>query len=443
MRAKSLRLLLLASASISLWAQQSSTMDQVLERLSRLEQENASLRQEVRQLRGDLDVLRGPVPAEVQKLDERLTIQERRVDEQAQTKVEAAQKFPVRLTGTLIANLFRNGPNANGQDTPLFSARAPGRRTAGLTFRQSIIGMEFRGPTVLWGGKIGARIFTDLYESSIEPNYSPLRLRTAVFEVAWKNRTLSLGLEKPLIATLDPNTFSYSGISPLTGSGNLWKWQPQFRFEQRYKYGDFDTTATVALVQTTEDTGVDGGLGLNYERRRPGIQGRLAVMRHFDPDRRVEFAPAFHFSSSHIGGRSVSSSLFAVDWFANPFRHLEFTGTFFVGKNVSHFGATRQSFVVSPGGSIYPVHAVGGWGQVSVPFTNRLSWNVIGGTHDDRNRDVVFGGIAANRSGVTNIMYRLGPNVIVSLEGMQIRTYYLGTGRTKNNRYDLSVAYTF
>jgi hypothetical protein len=47
--------------------------------------------------------------------------------------------------------LRRNGPNANGQDTPLLAARSPGRSTAGMTFRQSIIGLEFQGPSTTSG----------------------------------------------------------------------------------------------------------------------------------------------------------------------------------------------------------------------------------------------------------------------------------------------------
>ena len=40
-------------------------------------------------------------------------------------------------------------------------------------------------------------------------------------------------------------------------------------------------------------------------------------------------------------------------------------------------------------------------------------------------------------------MYRIAPNVFMSLEAGQIRTTYLGIGNRVNNHYDLAVAYSF
>jgi hypothetical protein len=40
-------------------------------------------------------------------------------------------------------------------------------------------------------------------------------------------------------------------------------------------------------------------------------------------------------------------------------------------------------------------------------------------------------------------MYRLAPNVILSLEALQVRTNYIGSGIRLNNHYDLAVAYQF
>jgi hypothetical protein len=40
-------------------------------------------------------------------------------------------------------------------------------------------------------------------------------------------------------------------------------------------------------------------------------------------------------------------------------------------------------------------------------------------------------------------MYRLAPNVIVSLEGGQVRTAYYQIGNRLNDHYDLAIAYLF
>ncbi len=40
-------------------------------------------------------------------------------------------------------------------------------------------------------------------------------------------------------------------------------------------------------------------------------------------------------------------------------------------------------------------------------------------------------------------MYRVAPNVIVSLEGGQVRTAYYQSGNRLNDHYDLAIAYLF
>jgi hypothetical protein len=67
----------------------------------------------------------------------------------------------------------------------------------------------------------------------------------------------------------------------------------------------------------------------------------------------------------------------------------------------------------------------------------------MGGMHDGRNRDLVSGDIAANHSYGGNIFFHLAPSVILSLETMQTRTHYLGSGLRLNNHYDLAIAYLF
>ena len=82
-------------------------------------------------------------------------------------------------------------------------------------------------------------------------------------------------------------------------------------------------------------------------------------------------------------------------------------------------------------------------GADSVPITARLAFDLYGGQQDDRNSDLVYGNIAKNQGYFSNLMYRIAPNVIVSLEGGQVRTTYIGRGNRLNDHYDLGVAYLF
>ena len=77
----------------------------ILARLEKLESENRELKQEVKQLR-ELVEGKPSVP-------ERLDIVERRVEEQAQTKVESPSRFPLELTGTALFQTFYNTKGAN------------------------------------------------------------------------------------------------------------------------------------------------------------------------------------------------------------------------------------------------------------------------------------------------------------------------------------------
>jgi len=236
----------------------------ILARLEKLESENRELKQEVKQLR-ELVEGKPSVP-------ERLDIVERRVEEQAQTKVEAPSRFPLELTGTALFQTFYNTKGANSVDVPTTAAASPGRAAGGATVRQSIIGLRYHGPQTLWGGKISGSLMMDFWDGNTEGATTPFRIRTADFTVDWASRSVSLGLMKPLISPHNPNSMAYIGITPLTSAGNLWRWQPQVRFEQRA--GWFKGQA--AVMQTNEDS-TGAPANLLSSRRRPSLELRAAA----------------------------------------------------------------------------------------------------------------------------------------------------------------------
>ena len=81
-----------------------------------------------------------------------------------------------------------------------------------------------------------------------------MRLRIATLDLNWKNTTISVGQDKPLISPREPQSLAQVGISPLTGAGNLWDWNPQARIEQRFSLGDgMGLRAQVGVYETTEN----------------------------------------------------------------------------------------------------------------------------------------------------------------------------------------------
>lgn len=438
----------LALLCAPLGAQTPADWKAVLDRLDRLERENRDLREQVRSLRDRISPPAEAAASELPQpsLEERMAVQEQRTAEQAETKVEAAQRFPIRLSGMILFNSFYATRNSNGQDIVLAASPAPGRNTAGGTFRQSVLGLEYHGPATLWGGHISSSVFLDFFTTAGD-GYSVARVRTANIALDWKSRSLTVGLEKPIFNPRDPTSLAQVGISPLTGAGNLWRWQPQIRFEQRVNFGKAtQLRAQAGLLQTSEGAGYAAAyLPPSLEPRRPGLEGRFELAHRFDETRRVELAPGFHFSTTHVAGVSVPSRLVSFDWFANPWwSRLELTGAFFKGENIAHFGGPGQGFQIY-GHRAAPVHATGGWAQLALQAAPRLSFHFMAGVHDDRDSDLHYSpGIGQNRVGAANVMFRIAPNVIWSLEAMQARTdYLLGTGWRLVNRYDMSMAYQF
>jgi len=430
-------------------------LEQILNRLDRLEQENRQLAQEIRALRNELARAREPgkPPGDATNADgtqpadlaERMDVQEHRLEEQAQTKVESSQHFPVRITGMALFNAFLSSHPDDALVVPVVAPATNTALTGGATLRQTIIGLDFRGPEIFDGGTIHGFVNMDFFGGDGEPYNSLVRLRTAGIEVNWENTTVMFGQDKPLISPREPNSLAQVGLSPLTGAGNLWLWQPQARVEQRFHL-DAHTTfrAQAGVFATREEYGyVPPAFSSSFESVRPALQGRFSLAHSLDDNRRIEIGLGFDASSSHVTGVSVPSRVFAVDGFANPWRKLEFSGAYFRGSNLTNLGGVGQGFTIVKYGDVNPVHADGGWAQMSFLATPRLTFNFFGGEQDNRDRDLEYSGIGWNRSYAGNLMYRLAPNVILSLELGQVRTEWLGTGNRLSNYHDLGFAYLF
>jgi hypothetical protein len=437
---------------LCLSGQTAPELSTILVRLDRLEQENRSQSEEIRALRAELAAVKAAAalkapqaveapeatPAGAATLEQRLEIQERRVDEQAQTKVEASQKFPIRLTGMVLFNAFLDSEQNGGVDYPVVAtATGPGR--AGATIRQTIIGLDFQGPATVWGGKVRGSVYMDFFSAGTN---SAMRVRTGSIELDWKSRSILVGLEKPIFNPREPSSLAQVGVSPLTGAGNLWLWLPQVRAEQDFHFTPATgVRAQMGVVQTREIGPYVGTA--TPETARPGLEGRFNFFHNLDDERRLEFAPGFHASTTHAGGKSIPSTLYSFDWFFNPWRRLEFMGAFYSGQNVAHLGSgTRQGFGVF-GSEIYAVESRGGWGQVTLHAAGRLDLHLFTGQVDDSSPRLGAGAIGKNLLFGGNSYFHLAPNVLLGLEATQVRTVYLGQGTRTNNHYDLALAYLF
>jgi hypothetical protein len=442
-------------AGAAVQAQSAPQVQQILDRLDRLEKDNQALLEEVRALRQEVSGLKAPAtaeaaPAEAAPSGERQQVEQTRIDELAQTKVEASQKFPIRMTGMALFNASLNGRYNGNAENPLVASFYPGEQTGGGTLRQSTLGFLFNGPQTFLGGKISGSLFMDFFGGGTFSLNHLVRLRTASITADWKNTSILVGQDKPIISPRDPDSLAQVGYSPLTGSGNLWLWQPQVRLEQRFSLGENTgiRAQTGVFITSSQNYPIAsltyiGPPPQQQEYSRPGTESRLQLWHSWGDSGRFEIAGGYHFNENRVFETVFPSEVYSVDWFLRPIRQLEFSGMFFHGQNVATLGALPQGFVTTFAGGVFAVHSTGGWAQIRVPITARLAFNIYGGQQDDRNSDLGYGAIAKNQSYFSNLMYRLAPNVIVSLEGGQVKTTYIGLGNRSNDHYDLAVAYLF
>jgi hypothetical protein len=452
-------LLFAACAARSLSAQQPPELQQVIERLDRLEAQNRDLMEEIRALRLQLAATQTSPPvapeaagqtaeagAPPQPVEERVEVAEQRIADLDQSKVSSEHRLPVTLTGMLLFNSFLNGKGSGGADTPTVVPPVGGQASlsqaaGGGTFRQSVIGLKVDGPDLVGGGKLTGAVYMDFFGGGTGLNQT-VRLRVATLDATWKNTTLGVALDKPIISPREPDSLAQVGVSPLTAAGNLWLWRPQVRVEQRISLTEQAGLRAQFGVYETSESGT--GLSTEYPdlaRARPGYEGRFEFWAK-SGSRRIEIAPGFHLSSTRVLGQSVPSRIASIDWLIRPAARVDFTGTFFHGENTGVIGGLQQGVNVIDG-QARAVGATGGWAQFTFRATSRASINIYAGQEDDRNRDLSLGSIGKNQGYGANIMYRLGSNILTSFEASQIRTTYLGSGTVMNPHYDLAFAYLF
>ena len=285
-----------------LGAQQQPDLNAILARLEALEQQNRELKAELQALRKQVT----PEPAKA-VLAERVEVLERRSEETAQTKVESDHKLPIQLTGMALFNAYWNGGHSGDTSHPTTASLALSQPFAGATLRQSIFGVKFQGPHIFAGGTVNGTLYVDFFAGTATSLNQLARIRTASIDLDWRDTTITVGQDKPILAPREPTSLAQVGVTPLTAAGNLWLWMPQARIERRFHFGDSaGLRAQFGVFQTNESTAnVPAEYVSMLSRARPGWQGRWEFWRDFAGDRHVSIAPGVHYSRSRFEGYTL------------------------------------------------------------------------------------------------------------------------------------------
>lgn len=440
-------------------AQSDPTLDALLQRLEQLDQRNTELRDEVQALRQELERLKqasstGSTTAErLDALDEQMNLQAGRLSEQDLVKAQSSQRVPVRLSGALLFSLFRNSRHGvlAGVDYPVSARADAGPPGWAGTLRRSVIGLEFQTPQALLSGEFRGSLFVDLTEAGDALSNIQPRLRTAAIEGRWNRFAIVAGQEKPIFSVRDPTSLAQVQFAPLTGAGHFWLYRPQVRVEQGIPLGPRgEFRARIGVSQAPETGGaIPPESRPTLETRRPALEGHVQFGYETDAGRRFEIGSGFHRSTTHVLRTSVPADLISLDWFVKPIRWAELTGAVFTGQNMSKGGSAGAAqghalITVSPG--VFrpvPVSRRGGWAQVTVLPTSRLTVNLHGGVDNPGDANLMPTSLTKNTALVVNFFYRLAPNVLWGFELGQVRTDLKGGQRPRFNHHDVHLTYLF
>src|SRR5579871_4723772 len=305
-RSVTLGLALAASA----WGQ--STLDNIMQQLSHLQEENQKLNQQLEELRRQVVELKAASAPE--HVDEKVNILDQRVADLDASKVEAGGHFPVKLTGVVLMNSFLYSGKTGGAELPLAAVAGATQRSAGATFRNTEIGFLYSGSTAILGGQVAGELNLDFFGGSLNSQNNLARIRTANISLNWARRSLTFALDKPIFSPRNPDSLSQLGVPALANSGNLWLSQPQLRYEERMQFNASTGLQARLGVYETNDTltGLPGTVRVSPAR--PAFQGRFEFFHDFGGGRRLELAPGFHVSRSLAAGMGAASYAASLDW---------------------------------------------------------------------------------------------------------------------------------
>ena len=421
---------------------QQANVEQILQQLNQLQQDNQRLNKQIDDLRQQVLELKSAKPTA--PLEEKVNVVAQRVEDLDTSKVEAAERFPLKISGLVLMNSFLYAGHTGGVDLPMVSALSASQHNAGGTFRNTQLGFLYSAPKGLWGAQVTGKLQLDLFGGTLATQNELARIRTANVSLNWTSRSLTFAIDKPIFSPRDPDSLSQLGVPLLANSGNLWLWQPQVRYEERFQFSDTTGLRARLGVYQTNDTLAAVPTGVKLSPSRPAFQGRFEFFHNTRSGRRFELAPGFHVSRSQVAGLGVTSYVASFDWLVPVAPRIDWTGFAFSGQDLTGLGIAgiHQAFLLRPGIAL-PVRGRGGWTQFTLHASTRVDLNLLGGLQDDFNRDLALNGVARNLSYGANFRFHLAPNVVLGPEIMQIRTTYRQSGIQLMNRYDLALGYLF
>ena len=440
--------------------------EEELARLTRELQETRSevahSRREIEELRLALDELRNQVQGNFSSESQKPDVAEpsaasadqdpsflgAKVAELHQNKVESASKYPVKLSGLILFNSYRNSGSLDIQDLPSLAFPSfPGSPdgSVGATLRQTVLGIETSGPK-LFGAQSSARVSIDFAGGSPTTSYGVaagiLRLRTAQLSLDWTRTSLNIGQDTPFFSPLSPTSYATMLEPALGWSGNLWVWTPQIEIEHRFslRRNSFLVLQGGLLDPLTEEVpAFQGRVPTAGEATRvPALAGRIAIDRSSASHLPFSIGlGAYRARQRYQTFQAIDSWTLNSDFLVPLGNHLELSGEGYTGQAVGGLGGGIWSSVVYPDSTqphtaIHPLRSAGGWIQLKAKPATHFEINGAYGQDQNFGKDLRFfttpftdfGFVALqkNRTGLLNLIYRPNSVLLFALEYRRLFT---------------------
>jgi hypothetical protein len=405
-----------------------------------IKRELAALREEVQRLRAQVDAMetRGTATPPSGQSVEMLQTQ---VAELAQVKVESTTRFPVKVFGTVHAGLFTNTGNANWMDNPNLVGPTPADGHAGTTsasLRQTRLGFTADGPEI-GSARTNAVVAMDFFGGI--PGFQTgqvmglPRLLVAYARIEGEKTAVEVGQDHMILAPRDPTSLAAYSFPLLFRSGNLYLRVPQARVERAFTSRLHASGGIVAPIggDFTGENYLFVPPPLGGERsRRPGFQGRVAYTAgEADAPRMADVGFSSSVGWERRGNDLAQSWASAIDFAAR--RDLfGVAGELFVGDNIDAFG----------GGLGLDARSAGGWSELQIFPSTRLSFTAGGGVDDIRGSQRFVLPRRQNRSAYGNVIFSLTPEVQASFEYRWLNTR-AGNVNRPNHHFDWVLLYKF
>jgi hypothetical protein len=365
-----------------------------------------------------------------------------KVNELHQDKVESASKYPVKLSGLVLFNAYRNSGSLDIQDLPSLAFPSfPGfpDGSAAATLRQTMLGISATGPKI-FGARASANAEIDFAGGSPTTSYGVtaglLRLRTANINLDWKKSSLHIGQDTPFFSPSSPTSYATVWEPAMGWSGNLWVWTPQIEVEHRLALrSDSSLIMQGGLLDPlTEEIPPFQGLNptAGEATRVPALAGRIAI------DRSSADHLPFVIGFGGYRARQRYQAFNQIDsWTVNTDlkipvgAHFEVSGEWYDGQAVGGLGGGIWTSVVYPEAfppqtAVHPLRSTGGWVQLKVKPVKRFEINGAFGQDENYAKDLRFFGssftnlgfpaLKKNRTEFVNFIYEPNSFLLFAVE---------------------------